>query len=639
MSAGFDIKIIDKFTGYNSASDKSKLPLGTLIRGSKNVYKTIRGTIATRDGLKRRGTADSTNAGVKSSTEWETNVGTIRPLKVCDNKLQVESDILLSGTYVWYDLLLTSTLISPATVYTRFVFDTWWDDTEKTDRLLMARGDDKIISWSGGIAIVESSTATTITLQGDTTWATLGFATNLSAEKKIVIEGVEFTYTGGEDTDTLTGVTGDSSSITVGVVAIQSLIAESSVPATDYKADYIKVINNQVWAGSYSSRVVYIASDLDYRDFVNSGSYVYGDPDKVTMDSNGKGIAISNDGRVILFSGDSDMLIVTPNTNVTFSYTGGDGETRFMYQKIEKKKLSGLTSAIGHEFIGNLGEYLVWMDQKNRLRALGTFSNVDAIKPISLSVSVQNELTEDDFTGGHLRVIQDNDGETVYISAPVVGRDWMYQIRDSLDENGQVVTERLWQPPQIRGIARFAVISGIIYGHSNVNPQLYQVWDTSQWNDDDPSDDTIPFTAVAKFSYDNVGKAQLLKNFDRIYTEGFKTSVKLILNLYFDYQGSSGARELIVDSSDSLAQTFTGIIPPSMGDSSIGDNPLGDGIFPEGGDRDLLAKFRAINDVDEVDCFEYCLEYYSVDEDARWELLRIGTNATESKAKPTFIRK
>jgi hypothetical protein len=636
----FKINIIDKFASYNSASDKSKLPINHLVRGSKNVYKKITGSIATRPGLKRRGSADTTDAGVKSSYEWNTNVGTIRPLRVADNKLQVESDIVTSGTYVWYDLVLTGTLLSPATVYTRFIFDTWWDNDEKTDRLLMVRGDDNLISWSGGMATIESSTLDTITLSGDTTWAAQGFATFIAGEQRVVIEGVEYTYTGGEDTDTLTGVTPDASGISVGAVAIQSLIVEATVPATDYKADYIKVINNQAWVGSYSSRAVYISSDLDFRDFTNAGSYVYGDPDKITMDSNGKGIGISNDGRVILFGGDADMYIITPNTNVTFSYTDGDGNARYMYQKIEKKQLSGLTSSLGHEFIGNLGEYLVWMDQKNRLRALGTFANVDAIKPISLSVQVQNELTEDDFTDGHLRVIQDNDGETVYITAPNNGRDWMYQIRDALDDNGQVTTERLWQPPQVRGIARFAVISGVIYGHSNVNPQLYQVWDTNQWHDDNPADESIPYTCVARFPYDNNKQSEKLLSFDRLYTEGYKSQgLELLATVYFDYQGATGTRDLVIDDGISPASFFTGVIPPSMGTSSLGDNPLGDGIIPEGGQQELLPKFRALNNLDLQDCFEYAIEYYSNEADSRWELLRVGTNVKESSNEPDFIRK
>ena len=636
-----DFRIIEEFLGYNSAGDKTKLPPGFMVRGSKNVHKKVSGTIAARPGLKLRGSVDATNAGTKSSYEWETNVGTTRVLRVNNNKLQVESDIVSSGVYVWYDLLLTSALTNPAAALTRFVFDSWWDDTEKTDRLLMVRGDDKILHWSGGMAKILSVTSNTITLDGDTTWAALGFAGTLAAEKKIIINGAEYTYTGGDDTDTLTGVTGDPTGlVSAGDVAIQSVMAEDNAPVDTYEADYIMVINNQAWVGSYSSRVVYISADTDFRDFTNAGSYVYGDPDKITMDSQGKGIGLSNEGKVILFAGNADMYIVTPNTNVTYSYTGGDGNTRFMYQKIEKKKLSGLTAALGHEFIGNLGEYLVWVDQKNRLRAQGTFANVNAIKPISLSLPVQTELSEDDLTGGHLRVIQDNEGETIYITAPNNARDWMYQIRDRIDENGQVVSERAWQPPQIRGISRFAVIGGVIYGHSNAYPQLYQVWDTSQWVDDHPSEEVVPYSCRALFAYNQHEERTKLKTFNKIYIEGYMPKgAKLEAKMWYEYQGAEATRELTIDKDNDEATFWLGNNPPSLGDSSLGDNPLGQGIIPEGGDQELIPKFRAINDVDQVNCFEYAIEIYSTEEDARWELICLGTNAILASQKPTFIRK
>jgi hypothetical protein len=641
------------FMGYNSSGDKTKLPSGFLIRGSKNVYKTLRGTIATRPGLKLRGSVDSTSAGVKSSFEWATSVGTFRALRVDNNKLQVESDIVTSGTYVWYDLLETSSLDSPAASLTRFVFDTWWDNDQKGDRLVMVRGDDKILHWSGGMALVDSATTNTITKQGTESWAELGFKSDntVTGEKKIIIDGREFTYTGGESTTTLTGVTASSGtveSLTSGMVAIQSVMVGDNKPIDGFKADFCKTIGNQLWVGSYSSRVVWISADstasstLGILKFTQTGTLVTGDPDAVIMDSPGKGIA-TKDGKVILFAGNNEVYVITPNealpiTQATTLLTGGD--TRAIIQKIEKKRLPALASALGHEFIDNLGEYLIWLDQKNRLRALGFFANIDSLKPINLSLPVQNELSEDDFTGGHLRVISDKDGDTVYMTAPNNARDWMYQVREKLDESGQVVTERLWQPPQIRGIQRFAVIGGSIYGHSNTYPQLYQIWDTNQYSDDHPSEEQVPFTARALFAYNNHGDSFKMKTFDMVPVEGYMLENNpLDCRVYYDYQGAEDTRDLIVNSEDEPASFWLGVYPPSIGDSSLGDNPLGDGILPEGGNQELVSKFRAILDVDQVNCFEYAIEFYSNEVDARWEILSFGTNAKLASQLPTHIRK
>lgn len=730
----FDFKIIKDFAGYNSASDKTKLANNFLIRGSKNVYKKVSGTIASRCGVKLRGEVDDTDEGVKSEFVWDTNVGTNRPLRVCNNKLQVESDISSEGDFVWYDLLESNTLLSPASTLTRFVFDTWWDDDEKTDRLLAVRGDDVVLSWQGGIVLVDSvvltgtpgtggvqnititnpgtgytvgniltlgvtdatirvtsisgggttgpvasvvidnpgltntgggiSSATggtgssctvnvgsisdiySLTKQGDESWAEVGFATVLAREKRIIIDGKEYSYQDGEDTDTLTGVTalsGSPSEIFSGMTAIQAVMANKVSDVNNFDFDFLKTVNNQIWYGSYSSRIVYISADtssptlLAFLNLVDTNGHVYGDAAQVIMDNQARGIGVK-DGKVVLFAGESDMYLVTPNENVTYPYSlGNPARPQYVFNRIEKKILPGLNSALGHEFIGNFGEYLVWLDQKNQLRALGSFANITTATPTTFSLPVQEELKEDDFTGGHLKVI----GDTVHITAPNTGRDWMYQIREIIDNNGQIVSERIWQPPQVRGLSRICLIDGIRHGYSNAHPQLYQIEETGQWFDDDPSEEEIPYVCVARTPYTQHERRQGRIVFDMIYTEGYMSKgMDLKMNAYLDYQGATGTREMTISNDTDVAKFFTGINAPSLGSSSLGGDPLGDGILDEINEQELLPKFRAINNVaSALNCFEYSLEFYSIGVDCRWELLCFGTNTRLASENPTFLRK
>ena len=146
------------FEGYISSVDKTTVSPGALIRGSKNVYKKLTGLIANRFGLKMRGTPDGTTtdgvfsptlSGVVASWEWYNSLAQTLPLRViADGRLQVESKIVDGVTPIWYDLLTGLT-------NTRFVFDAWWDDTEKKDRLLMVNGESNIKHWSGGMALVD----------------------------------------------------------------------------------------------------------------------------------------------------------------------------------------------------------------------------------------------------------------------------------------------------------------------------------------------------------------------------------------------------------------------------------------------------------------------------------------------------
>lgn len=726
MSTNFTFEKTEIFRGYNSASDKTKLPKGFLIRGSKNVIKRVNGRVGPREGIKLRGETDDTDAGTKSSYEWHTNVGTTRNLRVNNGKLQVESDIESEGDFLWYDLLETGTLAHPAADYTRFVFDTWWDDDEQTDRLLMVRGDTNILHWSGGMALVDSIefqggsnysvasavgfngyfgsidilavdgtgkitsfaisdpgssltqsdvgiiiplitmgggtaarfilTSVTasgtigglvlegrITKQGTESWAEVGFATNLDAEKRIIINGIEYQYDGGEDTTTLTKVYGTSTLAgSSGDVVIQSVMVDPPDDLTNFDFDFIKTVNNQIWAGSYSSRIVYISADitaggvLGFLNYIDTTSHIYGDPDNIVLDNQCRGIGVK-DGKVILFAGESDMYIVTPNQNVTHAYTDGDGQTRYNFQKIDKKQLNGMTAALGHEFIDNFGEYLIWIDQRGQLRALGTFSTIDTLKPTTLSLPVKDELFEEDFTGGHLRVIED----TIHITAPNTGRDWVYTIRDVLNEEGKIVSEILWQPPQIRGIARIAVIDGEIFGHSNAFPQLYQLENTGQYADDHPSGDRIAYTSVARFSYQHLDDRNKLLTFDMITVEGFAPEgTELKLKTYIEYQGSKKIYDKDVMTDEATPKFYGKSTSDAFGDYSLGVNPLGEGVVEEPNEQHLVPKFRSIvGQIGFGNCFEFSPEFYSEEADSRWELTCYGVNIEEAEEEPVFLRK
>lgn len=628
----FDFKLVggpDKpFLGYVSSLDKTIAPAQALVRGSKNVYKKISGTIANRFGLKRRGAADDTLAGIKSSYEWPTSLGVTRVLRVANNKLQVESDVVNSGSYVWYDLLITSTLVNPAATLTRFVFDTFWDTTEKKDRLIMVRGDANTLHWSGGIATVASGDATTITkLDTTKTWAQEGFATNTAGEKKITINNVEYTYTAGESTSVLTGVSPSAAGVVSGDVAVQSVIIEADSPASGFNADFIKTIGNRVHYGSYTSRFVYIADKANFKNFTVPTPRTAGSPELLTLDNTGRGITVRQ-GNAHITAGIQDWYEVSYS-----ALTVGSVATEIT--KIDKKPTAVLSAAYAHEFIDTVGDDIIYLDQGQQLRKFGDLSNLFQPKFPSLSQQVQSELIEEDFTGGHIRAI----GDYIYITAPNNGRHWLHQTRESIDAAGNVTSERLWQPPQIANVSRFAVISGVVYGHSNSNPQLYQVWDTAQWHDDSPADEPLQYDSIMRIAYRSDSNRFQLIDFDKVAYEGYMAQGSEVgSNVYLDYQGASGILSPVINSEDDPAIFFSGLSAPSLGDSSLGDNPLGDGLTPESNDQELLPKFRKITDVNATDVFEYDIEVYSSTADSRWEILCLGPNVRESSNVPTYLR-
>lgn len=621
-SDDYDFKIIEDFLGYNSSIDPTKTTQadGVLVRGSQNVYKKLSGTIAVRPGLKTRGSLDATSAGTKSSWEWNTWDGRVLPLRINNNKLQVESDIVTSGTYVWYTLLS-----GLASSFDRAVFDSYWVNSVKQDILLFVGGTSTQYRWTGAMAKFVSATPVVITLDRDA--ATAGFTNGSSS---VIINGTTYTYTGISGS-TLTGVGTDASLEPVDSVVIESVATSANTPASGFNTDFIKVINNQVYCGSYSSRAIYISKNTSYTDFTQSTPRVTGDGELVILDNNAKGIS-QKDGNAFIGAGTSDWYRIS-FTQITV------GAVLSEQTKREKLPTSINSAPLAHEFIDTVGNEIICLTQDHQVRKIGQFTNQFTTKYPSLSLAMKTEFEEEDFTGGHLK----NVGDFIYITAPVNGRDYMHETRESVNELGQIVTEKFWHAPQIRNISRIAVINGVVYGHSNANPQIYRIWDTGQWYDDSPDGEQIPYSAVMLLKYITANRRQGKMNFDKLFTEGYSVpGAELYYGIYFDYQGSTALLSDSINTTEFPFQEggiFTGQIPPSLGDASLGDNPLGDGLSTAFNDQALVPKFKQTNGVPQTDCFEYAIMIYSQSANARWEILAVGTNHKMSSALPVEINK
>ena len=622
----FEFLLMQDVAGYFSSIDPTIAPVKFLMRGSQNIYKDPNGNIANRFGRKQiTGEAvDGTIAPVNSEYVWNTSLGATRMVRFCNGKFQVFSDVVTAGTGVWYDLLTSLTKV-------RGVFDTIWDNTLKKDELIFVKGDTNLHKWGGGIGLFASGTVNTIVLTSDAALA--GFETSGGS---VLINGNTYTYS-GITTTTLTGVNVDSSTEPANSVVLQTVTTSANTPAADFTNDFIKVIGNRLHVGSYTSRLIYISSNSSYTNFTVPATRISGDPELITLDDNGKGIGIrgsSLTGNAHIFSGLDKLSIITYD-QITV------GTTLTEQTKVDSRSIGVLSSALAHEFIDSMGDTLVWLSQDQQVRTYGTFRNL--INPASptLSREVSTEFAATDFTNGHLKMISSGErGDIIYITAPNSGKLFLHQTKTRIDAMGNVLAERLWQPPFVLGISRVDVYKGDIIGFSNSNPQTYSIWDTGQWHDDSPSGN-IPFTSIELLSYQSHGRRQGKFKFDKVYYEGYM-SPATVLNgaIYFDYQGDTSLLNTIIhDAVNSPAKSqsfFTGSAPPSLGDASLGDNPLGTPTDVIGigstdvTDHDLLPKFRIISGVQLTDCFEYAIMIYSQDLDSRWEIIAIGANPTES---------
>jgi hypothetical protein len=603
FSKNFNFRIISDFGGYNSERDKTNIAENVLVAPSQNVYKDNRGLIRNRDGQKRRGSANGTLSPVSSQYVWNTSWGATYPLWITDNKLQVEID------NEWYTLLDSLT-------EKRYVFDSWWDNTEKKDRVLFVNGSDSIQHWAGGYAQANAQIigGSTLTKSGSTTWQQAGFSVT-SGEKKFKINGssTEYTYTGGENTTTLTGITPALPAITQDDKIFSSVLTETDKPADGFSNDFIKVINNQLYVGSYTSRLCYISSSTDFKNFTVPTPREPGDPELLTLDDTLNGITVRQ-GKAYISFGTGGWAIVT-FTDITV------GTTLTQQTTVSFNPVPSLAAAYSHEFIDTIGDSIVYLSQDQQVRLLGDFTNLFQSASPTISQELYTELKSENFAGGSLRCI----GDFTYICAPNSGKVYLYQVRQGIQFDGTVVSERIWQPPQIWNAVSIDEIDGVIYAFSNANPQLYEIWDTGQWYDDSPSGEELPYNSVAAFGYRNGGRRQGLISFDKYFSEGYITGgTPLTLTLNYNYLGS--ASQIVVPVNSDTRPAFLFQTPnPSLGDASLGDEPLGQGIADIG--EDGLPKFKTINSVTINGCFEYQPTYSTDTANARWKLLSTGSNA------------
>lgn len=608
------INAITQFGGYFSSYDKTKIANNVLVEGSKNVYRKINGNIGVRDGLKRRGTANTALSPVSSEYVYRSSWGTTYPMWVSNGKLQVEIETS-SGVYTWYDLYTTSA--------TRWVFDAWWDNTLKKNKVIACNGSSNLYAWAGGVTQISSTTANTITKTGTATWTEDHFESTAGAGS-VVINGTTYAYTGGAGTTTLTGVTPNPTGEANGSYVFSAVTVTANKPATGYPADFLKSVNNRVFVGSYTSQLVYISSATDYTDYTIPGSIIPGSPNILTLDGTGKGVGVRQGNAHVSFGTDGWVEVTFP------TYTNNAGVILEQITPV-LKPVQALGAAYAHEFIANNGDNFYYLAQDQQLRYFGaTNSSFTTVYPC-LSQEIYTEIQDENFIGGGIKVIADR----TYLTAPATGNVWIYQVRQSIQADNTTGSDRSWFAPFVLNATRIDEIDGQVVAFSNANPQVYYVWNTEQWHDDSPSDESLPYTCIAAFPYESItNERQRILSFRKLYTEGYlSVGSPLYCLINYDYLGANAQLVAPVNTTDRPATLYTSNVP-SLGDSIIGDKPIGDVIAVDNGD---YPKFRSINEYSMTNCFEYQKVYYSDSADSRWEILATGTDAKMENIDPVQI--
>lgn len=611
--------LAEETLGYNTSSEVSNSDKRLLVAGSQNVLIDRTKKVKIRSGYFRLGAANTALTEIRNAWTWNTSTNVQLPQRFYDDELEV-----YLGTIDTVAIDAWTRVSNGWSTTKKLRHATWWDATENIDLQIMVIGDDNLYEWGGGVAVVDSITGTTVTKKGTSTFAGNRFYTTRNMVVTCVRTGTDYTYTGGATTTTLTGIA-DTAGLVAGDILVQKIVTQTDKPAANRTNHTIFSFENQIVLGSDDDQKVYISKNTSYYDFAYSATRTAGEGGLLTLDA--PVTAINSIGSfLILFAGKSLMYKVVFE-QITVSTT--------LSETIKVKRLdTGVNQgALNHECVIPIGDSLAYISNEPALRIIANPDELMGINPKTLSNPIKPDFDAEDWTDA-FGIWYKN---ILIFSAPA--NSHVYMLNFVEDADGKLF--RFWNPPQILPVGAMSIFDAgdgeLLYGHSNVVPESYLLFDgqsDGQYDDMDVAD-KLPIDAKAIFAYDNYKKRAVLKNFDEYYVEGEVTpnTTDLILGINYDFDGATQQIQKTIDGSDgSILEGLVGF--NSLAQQSLAVNPLGSLLNPPTNAR----KFRVNFEIAKEDFFELQAQFSTNEVDRYWAVIAQGANTTLSPRKATNIK-
>lgn len=579
--------LTEQYRGYSNKADITNVDPKFLVPPSQNVIINDQEKVQVREGYTLYGPAGSTNTPIISSYDWITSTGHERNIRTNGTALYYKY-VAADGTVTWRDLGLT---VASNVVIN---FTEWWSSTEALDHLLFVDKTSNVRMWSGGVTTLASATATTVTKEGTTTWAEERFLKN--GTRSIIINGVSATYTGGEGTTTLTGVSVDFSATAAGEIVHQEVRTTANTPASGITTDLISTLNNYVYYADSSLRTVYVSKNTDYTSVTfTSPVRVPGEGALLTLDA--PPVAFVPQEEDMYISAQKDQWYRTVFT-LSADLTGED-------LKVKRLKSGPGQGALSQSSVGPVKNAVLYVTNDKTIDTLGRIENINTPESVPISDIVKTEFQDYDYTvNPHVKFFKNK----TYITVPSETRVMIFDHE-----------KKLWNPPQILPVQRFAIIGGELYGHSSTNDETYKLFDGT-------NDNNNPIDWKMYFAYNNFGVRSWTKEFNEQYSEGYISSNTVAtMVIKYDFGGFTSIVNKEINGSDSR------IIFATTSDNSLGKYPLGQ--MPLGSITDSvdnLSKFRVIHNLTKQDAYEVQIGYEGSTVDDQFQLLAQGPNALTS---------
>lgn len=484
---------------------------------------------------------------------------------------------------------------------------------------------------SGGTGSAATVTLTvqsagTLTVSGTLTLDQLNFlsaAGNVSLFN-IIINGVTYNYKAVSG-QTFLGVTPDASiaGINVGdaVLMKPSNIVGANMTGLNsatYNFDLIDTLDNQVWYASFTRNDLYVSKTNTFTDVSFSPTRLPAEGAQIILDA--PPVALKSEGEQMYASAGTDQWWLSNKNQQTIEVNtvAVSTETLFM----QRLKTTYNQGAKSQALVAHFKNTLIYVSNEVIVNSLGLVQNIYTEPQfVNLSDPIKFDVDAYDFTGGAV----DQEDYYIYVTVPKEGVIRLYNVQ-----------KNYWEAPQTIPVSRFyRVVTNNkvnLYGHSSLTNESYQL--NTGYNDNGN-----PINVVAAFPYVSTegGSANMKKNFNKVYVEGYLASnTILMMTINYDFGGFSGSYTTLMDGSD-LTIIFNKITDGSLGQNSLGSQPIGSILNLA--NAPSIPKFRQISTMPRVDFFDYQIVFSSNDVDQNWTLLRFGPAIGGSQAVPVSITK
>lgn len=488
------------------------------------------------------------------------------------------------------------------------------------------------VAYTADDTTISANTLTftyTLTKKSTTTWAQNRFYAIGDKTFINVRTGEEFTYTGGESTTTLTGITpATSTDIVINDILIQKVVTNADKPAANHNNDIIYCFQNQIVIGSNDDEEVYISKNNDFTNFTFSSPRVAGEGALLTLTDAAKAVGTINK-ILTIFAGNSTAFTVKFEQIAI-------GSTLAETVQVEPIFLGENQGALCQEAVLEIGDAFAYLSNEVALRIISDPAELKGLSPKTLSNPIKPDFDVEDWYNGAIA-----DAylcwykNMLLISAPQASHVYILNFVETADGN----LKRYWNPPQILPVAKMVAFDlgdgkgELLYGFSNLSPEVNQLFDgqsDGQYSDM-ATEDKLPIDAKAIFAYDNAKRPANLKSFDEYYIKGEITpnTKDLICSLNYDTDGYTQKIEKTIDGSNETILEGS-VAFNSLAQQSLAVNPLGGLLNPPSDAR----KFSTILEIAKEDYFELSATFSTNEIDRYWAILAHGSNAKLSNKKP-----